>query len=394
MTTAVTRHGPAAHHAAPPPARVLLLTADTGGGHRASAEALRDEFAHRHGDRVAGIMLDPLTGPDAPRPVAGIARLYGPLIRHAPLVWGLLFYGTDIGPVRRLMSALLTRALRRPLADALERHDPDVIAVLHPLLVAPATAARRGHRARVVGVVTDLGRAHGTWWHPDVDHVVVPRRGLTRDADACPRAPEHLFGLPVRRQFTDPGRRPEPDVARRRLGLEPGRFVVMVNGGGEGAGGTDRWARALATGPADVDLLVVCGRNERLRRRLARLTAPHGRRIVVTGFVEDMAAHMSAADLLVTKAGPGIIAEAAALGLPLLVAGHLPGQEAGNREHVVRAGAGLAVGSDRDLRAAVGRLSTDPALLRRLRAGARRAGRPRAGAMTTDLIMTAAEEIR
>jgi 1,2-diacylglycerol 3-beta-galactosyltransferase len=390
MTRAVTRPDPPARPAfsTRPAARILLLTADTGGGHRASTEALREEFARRYGEQVTSVVLDPMTGPAAPRPVAKIARLYGPLVRHAPCVWGLLFHGTDIGPIRRSMGTLVTRAVWQPLAEAIVRHDPDVIAVLHPLLVAPAAAVCRGHRARVVSIITDLGRPHRSWWHPDVDHIVVPRRGLARSTR------EHLFGLPVRRQFTDPGPLPDRDRARRRLGLDPDRFVVMVNGGGEGAHGTGRWARALVTGPADVDIVVVCGRNERLRRRLARLTPPAGRRLIVTGFVDDMAAHMSAADLLVTKAGPGVIAEAAILGLPLLVAGHLPGQEAGNREHVVRAGAGLAVDSTRDLVSAVGRLHTDPALLHRLREGARRAGRPHAGAMTTDLVMSLAKEIR
>ncbi|MEN3356522.1 MAG: hypothetical protein V7637_504 [Mycobacteriales bacterium] len=403
MTTAVTRPDPSAHRVARPAppsvraARVLLLTADTGGGHRASTEALREEFAHRYGGQVTSVALDPLTGPAAPALVATIARLYGPLVRHTPCLWGLLFYGTDVGPIRRLMSALVTRALRRPLAEAVARHDPDVIAVLHPLLVAPAAAVRHGHRARVVSVITDLGRPHGSWWHPDVDRVVVPRRGPARGVPrASPQAAarEHLIGPPVRRQFTDPSAPVDRDRARRRLGLDPGRFAVMVNGGGEGARGTERWARALVTGPADVDVLVVCGRNERLRRRLARLTPPAGRRLIVTGFIDDMAGHMSAVDVLVTKAGPGIIAEAATIGLPLLVAGHLPGQEAGNREHVVRAGTGLAVDSIRDLVSAVGRLRTDPALLDSLRDGARRAGRPHARAMTADLIVSLAKEVR
>lgn len=402
MTTAVTRPDPAAHrvkHSAPPTARarVLLLTADTGGGHRAATEALREEFTHRYGEQVTSVVLDPMTGPTAPRLVATLARGYGPLVRHAPWLWGVLFHGTDVGPMRWMMTTLITRSLRRPLGEALEHHDPDVIVVLHPLLVAPATAARRGHRARVVTLVTDLGHPHGSWWHPDADHVVVPTRALARSGTGASlpvAGREHPFGLPVRRQFTDPGARPERDRARRRLGLDPDRFVVMVSGGGEGARGTERWARALATGPADVDVVVVCGRNERHRQRLARLAPPEGRRLIVTGFVDDMAAHMSAVDLLVTKAGPGIIAEAAALGLPLLVAGHLPGQEAGNREHVVRAGAGIAVDSTRDLMAAVGRLHTDPALLRSLREGALRAGRPHAGAMTADLITTLSKEIR
>ena len=49
---------------------------------------------------------------------------------------------------------------------------------------------------------------------------------------------------------------------------------------------------------------------------------------------------MVAADVLVTKAGPGTIAEAAALGLPVLLTSYLPGQEAGNVDVVVDGGCG------------------------------------------------------
>jgi hypothetical protein len=53
---------------------------------------------------------------------------------------------------------------------------------------------------------------------------------------------------------------------------------------------------------------------------------------------------------------------------------------------VVRAGGGLDVTSTRELVARVHELSTDPELLRRLRAGARRSGSPRAAALTAGLI--------
>merc|ERR1712038_142601 len=53
------------------------------------------------------------------------------------------------------------------------------------------------------------------------------------------------------------------------------------------------------------------------------------------GFVSRMAEYMVAADILITKAGPGTIAEAAALGLPTLLTSFLPGQEEGNVDFVV-----------------------------------------------------------
>ena len=54
------------------------------------------------------------------------------------------------------------------------------------------------------------------------------------------------------------------------------------------------------------------------------------------GFVTNMAEYMVGADLLISKAGPGTIAEAAALGLPVLLTSYLPGQEEGNLDFVLK----------------------------------------------------------
>merc|ERR1712146_111054 len=49
----------------------------------------------------------------------------------------------------------------------------------------------------------------------------------------------------------------------------------------------------------------------------------------------------TASNILVTKAGPGTIAEAMIVGLPLVLSTFLPGQEAGNVPYVVDGGFGL-----------------------------------------------------
>ena len=65
------------------------------------------------------------------------------------------------------------------------------------------------------------------------------------------------------------------------------------------------------------------------------------------GFVTRMAEYMVAADVLVTKAGPGTISEAAALSLPVMLTSFLPGQEEGNVDFVLNGGFGAFV-SDSD----------------------------------------------
>jgi Glycosyltransferase family 28 C-terminal domain len=66
-------------------------------------------------------------------------------------------------------------------------------------------------------------------------------------------------------------------------------------------------------------------------------------KVVGLGFVSRMAEFMVAADILVSKAGPGTISEAAAVSLPILLTSFLPGQEEGNVDYVVEGGFGAYI---------------------------------------------------
>jgi 1,2-diacylglycerol 3-beta-galactosyltransferase len=70
-------------------------------------------------------------------------------------------------------------------------------------------------------------------------------------------------------------------------------------------------------------------------------TYPEGMHVIVKGFVNNMEQWMNACDMIITKAGPGTIAEAFICGLPVLLNAFIPCQEEGNIEYVVRNGTGI-----------------------------------------------------
>jgi 1,2-diacylglycerol 3-beta-galactosyltransferase len=80
-------------------------------------------------------------------------------------------------------------------------------------------------------------------------------------------------------------------------------------------------------------MVVICGRNRRLQTTLSN--EPWTIPVQVHGFVTNMSDWMAASDCIVTKAGPGTIAEALIRGLPILLSGYIPGQEEGNVPFVV-----------------------------------------------------------
>ena len=99
----------------------------------------------------------------------------------------------------------------------------------------------------------------------------------------------------------------------------------------------------------------------------------------IYGFVNDMPRLMSAADVLVSKAGPATICEACIAGLPMILYDAIPGQETGNVEYVVDNDAGVFAPSPREVAdAAQAWLAEGAAGLRQRSENARRIGRPNA----------------
>jgi 1,2-diacylglycerol 3-beta-galactosyltransferase len=345
------------------PIPLLFLIADTGGGHRASATAVAQHLEEAHPGEFDVRIVDPFAE-CSPRPIGRTAGLYGPIIQHAPWLWGGLYHATNSRVAVAAIRSTVLRGVITGIGRLLAALEPALIVSFHPLLnhVTVRAVARGSRRIAVMTVITDLVDVHASWACRDVDLVVTPSPG---GVDRCRRAgiPADRvvqIGLPVNPSFAKP---PPTDAERRllraRLGLDPDRFTVLICSGADGSGGIDRRSRAIAgADQLDVQIVAICGHNDRVRRRLEGLVDSHGRPVQVHGFVTDMADWMRAADIVVTKAGPGTIAEALCCGLPLLLTWYLPGQERGNVTWVVDVGAGRYVPGVTELVDTVAELAT------------------------------------
>lgn len=349
---------PATPHA---PLPVLVLTADTGGGHRAAAGAVVEALDRGFPGRFTAVWCDPLGGPTAGAMPRLLAAAYAPVIRWAPWLWAVAYHASDSAAAMALLGRSALRPVERALAAAVAAHRPAAVLCCHPLTTSAATRAAPG--LPVMTVITDLGSVHTAWLTGGVEGFG-PRRCLR-------------VGTPVSTAFrTGPATPAERARLRGERGLDVSGFVVVVTGGGEGAGGIARRARALLRRVEDVQVVALCGRNARLRRTLAGVAAGSGGRLVVRGYVSDMADWLRCADLVVGKAGPGLIAEATCCGVPLLLTVHVPGQERGNTEFVTAAGAGRHTPGVRALVRQVAALRADPRALASMRAASAAIARP------------------
>jgi 1,2-diacylglycerol 3-beta-galactosyltransferase len=141
----------------------------------------------------------------------------------------------------------------------------------------------------------------------------------------------------------------ERDEARVKLGFQPAAPVGMVLFGGQGAAVMEEIARNLP----DRQLLLICGKNEKLAARLRAM--PHAAPMFVEGFTREVPRYMQLADYFIGKPGPGSISEAVAMHLPVIVernAWTLP-QERYNAEWIREQGVGIVLPNFRGIGRAV-----------------------------------------
>jgi len=328
--------------------RILILFSDTGGGHRAAASALTDAIKLLDPSSAVTV-ADPLIG-QGPAIVRRLASLYSPVISRSRPAWGAVYHASNTRASFAAIRAVFGPAVRRVMMELLREHDPDVVLSVHPLLnhVAHQAIRRSGRPRALMTVITDLVDFHRGWTFSQADLVVTPTERARKVAlhRRVPADRVKLLGLPVDLRFRPPAPG-EKQALRRRFGLDERRFTVLVMGGAAGVGHLASQVRMLAAERQPWQLVVVCGRNEKLRRRLYEIEALTP--MLILGFVDYMPELMRACDLVVTKAGPGAIAEALATGLPLLITGFLPGQESPNVDYVVESGIGFFAPKEEEL---------------------------------------------
>ena len=123
------------------------------------------------------------------------------------------------------------------------------------------------------------------------------------------------------------------------MGWPLDKTIILLVGGGEGMGPLGSVTKEINQSKLDACVVVITGRNKKLKDELETLDWNIPSHIY--GFVTNMPDFMRAADILVTKAGPGTISEALIANLPIILYHRIPGQEEGNVSYVIDEGAGV-----------------------------------------------------
>lgn len=338
--------------------KIAIAFSDTGGGHRSAADAIEtainDVIASDYQGKGFEVVSENVV--ERTHPInRAFVDFYNYLLRQNQQL--MKYYYWFIHFTKPNDSELGYRISGPYLRQWLRREQPAVVVSVHPMTNQYMARAMKDTgmfgKTKLVTVVTD---PNGDFWKgwacADADITVVPNGlGKTQLCDwGVPQDKIRVMGMPISPDFIKP-----PTVSkqefRQHLGLHPERPTICINAGWAGGGNMLAIFRELMTVQKDIQVIFLCGHNqklyERVKREARRATIP----CAVLPFHDRMSDLMSAVDLMVTKAGGLTTFEAIARRLPLaidVITKPMP-QEAGTVKILVDNGLGYAIGKADDI---------------------------------------------
>jgi UDP-N-acetylglucosamine:LPS N-acetylglucosamine transferase len=311
--------------------RIVIISAGVGAGHDGPADELGRRLKARGWwvDRPDGLRIPPARlGP-------ALRDLYVSGVRRTPRLWGGLLDSCADGVAATATSRALDRLTDRT-ADLIG-DPPHAVVSTYPLVSQLLGRLRRTGAlpSPVISYLTDPA-VHPLWWHPGVDLVLAPDPSMTEQARRLARSSPGHTGIIETAPALPPAlstvsTHVDVPAVRAELGVPPGQPLALVTAGSAGTGRVHETAADLA------DLgawpLVLCARNDRLRRRVEALGV--GRAL---GWVDDVPRLLAAADVVVHNAGGLACWEALAAGRPVVSYRVLPGHSEANAAALDAAG--------------------------------------------------------
>lgn len=328
--------------------KVIVVYASAGAGHFKAAQAIYNHLK----EYPAGLEPEILDILDKTNPLFkfSYSNGYAFLIRQLPSIWRLGFWFTFnrfTRPLARAIGVFLNALNTAGFSEYLIGSNPDYVVSTHFLSSEISARLKREGRikSKIISVITDFG-VHPFWINRGTD-LYISACDLTRQQLLREGVGENLIkvsGIPVGDKFL---KKTDKDALLSKLNLEKNKFTVLIITGSFGIGPIKKTVAALC---GQVQLLVVCARNNALFANLTRKNYPGVR---VFGFIDNIEELMGVSDLIITKPGGLGISESLVMELFPLYIAPIPGHEEENIKILSEYGVGMKVNSVCDIKNAV-----------------------------------------
>ncbi|MBP1966599.1 MGDG synthase family glycosyltransferase [Paenibacillus aceris] len=297
--------------------RVLILTANYGNGHIQASKALQQQFLKQGVEHVKVVDLMKEGHPLINLITTSLVNQSTKSSRIGLDYYGWSYYLTRESKRTALFQRSMNYLGKKKLRELIHKERPNVVVNTFPFGASPEVCSSLN--IMNFTVLTDYA-LHATWLHPNVDKYYVATEELKQQIifRGFNKERVEVSGIPVRQEFTR-----EKSIPRHKKNI----ILIMASDRG-----VNSYMEEMLNSLAALDhcqLVVVCGRNEKLLLRLRdQFAAVKG--VTILGFVDNVHEWMSQATCIVTKAGGLTLTEAIVQQLPIFIYKPYGGQEKEN----------------------------------------------------------------
>jgi len=303
--------------------KVLVFTIRAGLGHIKAGEAIVEGINTLNGNSAKLFILleDTILG-------WFINASYLWMARHSPYLWSLLYK-------KRVFYKniwYIEQRIKNEVEMILEKETPDCILSTHPFITS-AISKIKNRKLRLISVATDFD-CHPIGIKDNVSLFIVPHKTSFETLVNFGIAPSkiRIIGIPISLKFSKNGK-----IKKKDLGFNE-KPIILEIGGGYGLGHMERFIPILAKDRDLFQVIVITGKDFRLKKRMENSFKKYRIDGKVFGFVNNVWDFMEISDIMIGKPGGVGVMEASSKGLPIIIKGVIPGQEEANARVLINEG--------------------------------------------------------
>ncbi len=336
--------------------RVLILTASYGNGHIQASKALEQQFLRRGIDQVKVVNLMQEGHPFINLITTSLVNKSTKSSRIGLDYYGWSYYLTRESKRTALFQRSMTYLGKKKLRELIHQERPDFVVNTFPFGASPEVCSSMG--ITNFTVLTDYA-LHATWLHPNVDKYYVATEELKQQIifKGFSKDQIEVSGIPLRQEFVNE-RNSHTQNQKKKI------ILIMASDSG-----ISSYIEEMLNNLAmlnNCQLVVVCGRNERLKGKLEDQFAGFSG-ITILGFIDNVHEWMSQATCIVTKAGGLTLTEAIVLRVPIFIYKPYAGQEKENALYLSSRGMALVSTNMKDFTSKITHLINHPSLHKQIK---------------------------
>lgn len=341
--------------------KILLCVSNTGGGHRSAATAIENAIHELLSSKSGGankvvyevVIVDVV---EKSSPLHGVfVAIYNLLLRYDQ-GWMKYYFALieTFKPDNSKIGYWLASSYLNKLLHSIR---PAVVVSIHPmanhyLAKALADAKLPNQPELILDVIDPNAQLWIGWACLDAKVTIVANELAQKRLLSLGIAADKILtlGMPVDPIYLRPAETSREKFLKD-LGLEPDKVTICLTAGWAGGGNVIKIYSALISISKPVQMIVICGNNERLYQKIKKIAQTMPFKTTVERELPSLSDAMSACDLLVTKAGGLTTFEAIARRLPMaidMLTEPMP-QEGGTAEILIEAGLAKPINQPSDL---------------------------------------------